>query len=174
MDLGKEFYNKIFKGFLKDNNIELYSTNNEEKSCVVERVNRTLKEKISKYFTAYNTTKYYDVLNRIVNEYNNTFHNTIKMTPVEGSKKENERDIYERVFKDELCEKKPRYKVGDRVRITRYKGHFEKGYTTKWTSEIFIIDKVLMTNPITYKLRDKKQEEIIGSFYENELQLTKF
>lgn len=173
-DKGSEYVNSTFKKFLKENDIELYHTENEEKSCIAERFIRTLKEKISKYFTAYNTTKYYDVLDQIVSEYNNTYHNTIKMTPIEGSKKENERDIYERVFQDDLCEKKPRYKVGDRVRLSRYKNKFEKGYERNWTREIFIIDKVLQTNPITYRLQDLKGEEIIGSFYENELQVTKY
>ena len=172
-DKGSEYKNKIFKEFLKQNNIELYHTENEEKSCIAERFIRTLKEKISKYFTAYNTTKYYDVIDQIVNEYNNTYHNTIKMTPIEGSKEEHEVDIYERVFQDDLCKKRNKFKEGDRVKITKYKGHFEKGYTTKWTTEIFVIDKILNTNPYTYKIKDLKGEDIIGSFYENELQKTK-
>ena len=173
-DKGVEYKNRIFKNYLKEEGIELYHTENEEKSCIAERVNRTLKEKISKYFTTYNTTKYYDVLDRIVNEYNNTFHNTIKMTPIEGSKKDNEAAIYQRVFTEEVCEKKPKFKVNDRVRITRYKKHFEKGYTTNWTSEIFLIDKVLQTNPFTYEIKDQNNEKIQGSFYEFELLKTKF
>ena len=91
---------------LKEENIELYHTENEEKSIIAERVNRTLKEKIAKYFTAHNTTKYYDVIDQIVNEYNNTFHNTIKMTFIEGSRKENESDIYERAFQDKSSNRK--------------------------------------------------------------------
>ena len=174
VDNGKEFYNKTLKSFLKLHNVELYSTQNEEKSCVVERFNRTLKEKMFKYFTAFNTTKYYDVLSDILLEYNNSFHNTIKMTPVEGSKKENEKDIYQRVFSFVECQDKPKFKVGDRVRITKYKKHFEKGFTSNWTTEIFVIDKVLYTNPITYKIKDLKGEEIIGSFYEKELQKSSF
>ena len=173
-DKGTEFVNRIMSKLLKEENIELYHTENEEKSSIAERVNRTLKEKIAKYFTAHNTTEYYDVLDQIVNEYNNTFHNTIKMTPIEGSKKENESDIYERVFQDKSSNKKAKLKVGDRVRIPKYKHKFKKGYERNWTSEIFVVDKVLDTNPITYKIKDLKGEEIIGSFYENELQKTKF
>ena len=111
-DKGTEFVNRIMSKLLKEENIELYHTENEEKSSIAERVNRTVKEKIAKYFTAHNTTKYYDVLDQIVNEYNNTFHNTIKMTPIEGSKKENESDIYERVFQDKSSNKKAKLKVG--------------------------------------------------------------
>ena len=178
VDAGKEFYNKNVKDLLSFNNIELYSTQNEEKSCVIERFNRTFKEKIFKYFTAYDTNKYYDVLDQIVNEYNNTFHNTIKMSPQEGSKKVNQNKIFERVFQDSTapCKKSSsaKFKIGDRVRITKYKGKFEKGYTTNFTREIFVIDKILNTIPITYKIKDQKGEEIIGSFYEQELQKTKF
>ena len=167
------------KDLLSLNNIELYSTQNEEKSCVIERFNRTFKEKIFKYFTAYDTNKYYDVLDQIVNEYNNTFHNTIKMSPQEGSKKVNQNKIFERVFQDSKepsCKKSSsaKFKIGDRVRITKYKGKFEKGYTTNFTREIFVIDKILNTIPVTYKIKDQKGEEIIGSFYEQELQKTKF
>ena len=105
-DKGTEFVNRIMSKLLKEENIELYHTENEEKSSIAERVNRTLKEKIAKYFTAHNTTEYYDVLDQIVNEYSNTFHNTIKMTPIEGSKKENKFDIYERVFQVKANNKK--------------------------------------------------------------------
>ncbi|MGY0408823.1 MAG: hypothetical protein ACWIPJ_10810 [Polaribacter sp.] len=96
------------------------------------------------------------------------------MTPIEGSKKVNEKEIYERVFQEDLCEKRPRYKIGDRVRITKYKNKFKKCYEQNWTTELFTIDKILYTNPITYKIKDLNGEEIIGSFYEYELQKSKF
>jgi len=85
-DKGREFYNK----HVKELGVELYSTENEEKSSVVERWNRTMKEKMFKYFTANNTNKYIDVLDDFVEGYNNTRHSSMKMTPVEASKKENE------------------------------------------------------------------------------------
>ena len=173
-DKGTEFLNRIMSKSLKEENIELYHTENEEKSSIAERVNRTLKEKIAKYFTAHNTTKYYDVLDQIVHEHNNTFHNTIKTCPIEGTKKENEYDIYERVFQDKSSNKKTKFKVGDRVRILKYIHKFKKGYERNWTTEIFVVDKVLNTNPITYEIKDSQGEEIKGSFYENELQKTKF
>ena len=175
-DKGSEFYNRQVKELLKENNIKLYSTENEEKSSVVERWIGTMKQKMFKYFTAHETTKYYDILDQLVTDYNNTVHSSIKMTPVEASKLENESTVYENLYpekeNDEI--KKPKFKVGDRVRITKQKGKFEKGYTTRWRKEIFVIDEVLNTDPVTYKIKDLKDEEITGSFYEQELQITEF
>ena len=152
----------------------MYSTENEEKSSVVERWNRTMKERMFKYFTANNTTKYYDVLDKLVNDYNNSYHSSIDMTPVEASKKKNESSVYKTLYPPEEPPKKPKFEVGDRVRITKKKKFFEKGYTPRWTREIFVISEVQHTNPITYKIKDLNDEEIIGSFYERELQKSRF
>ena len=174
-DKGSEFYNRQVKELLKDNNIKLYSTENEEKSSVVERWIGTMKQQMFKYFTANETFKYYDVLDRLVKNYNNTVHSSIKMTPVKASKLENELTVHKNLYPEkEEPLKKPKFKVGDRVRITKKKGKFEKGYTTRWTKEIFVIVKVLNTNPVTYKINDLKGEEIKGGLYEQELQITKF
>ena len=171
VDKGKEFYNKHVKELFKD----IYSTENEEKSSVVERWNRTMKEKMFKYFTANNTTKYYDVLDELVNQYNNTYHSSIKMTPVEASKKKNEQQVYNNLYgEQEEKPEKPKFKLGDRVRIIRKKGRFEKGYTPNYTREIFIVTEVHHTIPITYKIQALDGEEIIGSFYKQELLKTKF
>lgn len=174
-DKGSEFYNRQVKELLKDNNIKLYSTENEEKSSVVERWIGTMKQHMYKYFTAHETNKYYDVLDDLVKDYNNTVHSSIKMTPVEASKSENQSTVYENLYPEKEEIKKPiKFKVGDRVRIGKKKGQFEKGYTTRWTREIFVIEEVLDTNPVTYKIKDLKDEEITGSFYEQELQITEF
>ena len=174
-DKGSEFYNKQVKELIKENDIELYSTENDEKSCVVERWIGTMKQNMFKYFTAYDTTKYYDILDEIVKDYNNTEHSSIKMTPVDASKLENELTVFENLYPEgEKKSKKPKFKVDDRVRITKKKKKFEKGYTTRWTKEIFVIEKVLNTNPVTYKIKDLNDEEIKGSFYEQELQITEF
>ena len=170
VDKGTEFYNKHVKALFPN----MYSTENEEKSSVVERWNRTMKEKMFKYFTANDTTKYYPILNDLVKEYNNTKHSSIKMTPVEASKKENESIVYHNLYPPEPIPGKPKFKVGDRVRITKKKKFFEKGYTTRWTREIFEVTEVLQTDPITYQIKDLDGEEITGSFYEKELQKTKF
>ncbi len=95
VDKGKEFYNKNVQGL-----VELYSTENEEKSSVVERWNRTMKEKMWKYVSANSTRKYIDILNGLVEQYNDTRHSSIKMTPIEASKKKNESRVYRNVYDD--------------------------------------------------------------------------
>ena len=169
VDKGKEFYNRDVKGL-----IELYSTENEEKSSVVERWIRTMKEKMWKYFTDNNTNVYIDILPDLVKDYNNTKHSSIKMTPVEASEKENELTVWRNLYPNHLdiLHINPKFSVGDKVRISKKKALFEKGYTTRWTEEIFTITKMKRTSPITYKIADLNGEEIDGNFYEPELQKT--
>ena len=170
-DKGKEFYYKNLKEVLDKRNVKLYSTENEEKSSVVERWNRTIKTKMWKRFTEQNSTQYLKMLPDIINKYNNNYHSSIKMTPVEASKKKNEGIVYYNLYSNLKATKtKPKFKVGDRVRISKYKRKtFDKGYTPNWTEEIFIILEVLNSNPYTYKIRDFQREEIVESFYEQEL-----
>jgi hypothetical protein len=166
VDKGREFYNKDVKKL-----VELYSTENEEKSCVVERWNRTMREKMFKYFTANSTRRYIDVLNEMVNSYNNTRHSSIKMTPAKASLKANEKTVWMNLFGNEIHKAiKPKFSIGDKVRITKKKNIFEKGYTPRWTEEIFTISTIQYTDPPTYKITDANDEEIQGSFYEQELQ----
>ena len=142
----------------------MYSTYNEGKSVVPERFIRTLKNKLYKHMTATGKNVCY-VLGDVVNEYNNTKHNTIKMKPKDG------RDN-KRVYIDEHNEKDSRLKVGDRVRISKFNNIFAKGYTPNWSKEIFIVDKINDTVPYTYNLKDLNGEEITDSFYDKELQKT--
>ena len=169
VDKGKEFYNKDVKEL-----IELYSTENEEKSSVVERWIRTMKEKMRKYFTTNSTNVYIDVLPDLVREYNNTIHSSIKMTPVEASEKKNEFKVWKTLYPNRLdiLDINPKFSVGDKVRISKNKELFETGYTTRWTEEIFTITKIKRTSPITYKIADLNGEKIDGTFYEPELQKT--
>ena len=169
VDKGKEFHNKDVKEL-----IELYSTENEEKSSVVERWIRTMKERMWKYFTDNNTSVYIDILPDLVEDYNNTRHSSIKMTPVEVSKKKNELTVWRNLYPDRLknIDINPKFSIGDKVRISKKKKTFEKGYTTRWTEEIFTITKINRTSPVTYKIADLNGEEIEGSFYEPELQKT--
>ena len=164
VDQGSEFYNHFFKRWLSRNNIIMYSTYNEGKSVVAERFIRTLKNKIYKHMTATGWNVYYDVLDDIVNEYDNTKHNTIKMKPkdVENNNK--------RVYIDEHNEKDSRFKVCDRVRISKFENILAKGNTPNWSREIFIVNKINDTVPYTYNVKDLNDEEIIGSFYDRELQ----
>ena len=170
-DKGKEYYNKHFKDLLEKNKITLYSTENEEKSSVCERWNKTIKTKMWKQFTVQGNTQYLDMLPKLVKDYNNTKHSSIKMTPTEASKKKNQVIVYFNLYGDmEQVSSKPKFKVGDRVRISKYKRKtFDKGYTPNWTEEIFTVDKIQYSNPITYKLKDLNNEEMQGSFYEPEL-----
>ena len=170
-DQGSEFINNKFKQFLKSNNIELYHVYNEGKACVVERFNRTLGEMIQKHLTSKNTDKYIDVLQKLLDEYNHRTHSTIKLSPYEASKPKN-RDVVMKTIKDKISTLNPKYKVGDRVRIYRYKTLFEKGYKPNWTKEIFVIDNIRSTNPVTYKLKDLNSEDILGSFYKEEINKT--
>ena len=128
VDQGSEFYNNVFKKLLSDNDIIMYSTFNEGKSVVAlsERFIRTLKNKLYKHMTATGKNVYYDVLDDVVNEYNNTKHNTIKMKPIDVKNNK-------RVYIDEHNEKSARYNVGDRVRISKFKNIFAKGYTPNWS-----------------------------------------
>ena len=152
----------------------MYSTFNEGKAVVIERFNRTLKNKMYKYFTANNTYKYFNVLPNLIKEYNNHKHSTIKMTPTEASMKYNEKVIQNDVYSiHDKTIYKSKFKVGDRVRISKYKRTlFDKGYTPNWSEEVFVIVGIQHTNPTTYIIKDYKNEIIEGSFYENELQKT--
>ena len=167
VDKGSEFYNSSFKKWLKDNDVEMYSTNNEGKSVIAERFIRTLKNKIYKYMTTISTNVYIDKLDDIVKEYNNTYHTSIKMKSVDV------KDNTYLDFKKEVNDKNPKFKVGDNVRISKYKNIFAKEYMPNWSEEIFIIKKIKNTVPWTYVFNDLNGEAIIGTFYENELQKTK-
>jgi len=124
-----------------------------------------------KYFSANNTFKYIDILQTFVDKYNNEFHESIKMTPIEASNKKNENLVWRNLYGDlKLASDSPKYAIGDKVRITKKKRQFEKGYTPNWTEEIFTISKIQYTDPITYKIIDYNNEEIEGTFYEQELQ----
>ena len=155
-----EAFKKIFK-----------ETENEEKSSVCERWNRTIKTQMWKQFTIQGNTMYLDMLPKILKYYNNTKHSSIKMTPIEASKKKNEGVVYFNLYGDmETLKQKPKFKIGDTVRISKYKRKvFDKGYTPNWSEEVFTVDKIQYTNPITYKLKDLRGEDIQGSFYELEL-----
>ena len=173
-DKGKEYYNKHFKDLLDKNKITLYSTENEEKSSVCERWNRTIKTKMWKQFTVQGNTQYLEMLPKLVKQYNETKHSSIKMTPTEASKKKNEGTVYFSLYGNmDTSSSKPKIKIGDKVRISKYKHIFQKGYLANWTEEVFTVDKIQYTNPITYKLKDLNNEEIQGSFYEPELLKTK-
>lgn len=139
------------------------------KACVVERFNRTLKEKMWRYFTHAGNKKFIEILDDLVKSYNNSYHRTIGTTPTSVNQK-NENKIWQRMysFKNEDIDLK--FKVGDKVRITKEKTLFEKGYTPNWTREIFYINKAIPRLPPVYELKDLNNQIIEGHFYEQEIQ----
>ena len=159
-DKGSEFCNNSFKKWLKDNDIEMYLIHYTGKSVVAERFIKTLKNKIFKQVTAISKNVYFDVLNDVVKKHNNTVHRTIKMKP---------NDIDSR---QEVNANAPKFKVGDNVRISKYKNIFAKGYTPNWSEKISVIKKVKNTVSWTYFINDLNGAEIFEIFYEKELQKT--
>ena len=144
----------------------MYSTHVEGKSVVAERFIRKFKNKVYKCMTSISKNVHVDKLDDMVNENSNTYHRTIKMKPIDV--KDN---TYINIDK-EVNDKDPKFKVGDHVRISKYKNIFAKGYTPNWSEEIFVIKRIKNTVPWTYVINDLNGEEIIGTFYEKELQKT--
>ena len=166
VDKGNGFRNGSMKSLLQNNDIEMYSRHDEGKSAIAERFIRILKNKDYKCMTSVSKNVYIDKLDDIVNKYNNTYHSTIKMKPV---------DVKSNTYIDsskEINDKDPKFKIGDIVRISKYKNIFAKGYVPNWSEEVFVIKKVKNTVPWTYVISDLKGEEIIRTFYEKELQKT--
>ena len=166
VDHGKKIYNYKFRSFLKENDIEMYSTFNEGKSVVAERFIKALKNEIYKHMSTIGKNVYFIVLDDIVKKYNNTVHSSIKMKPKDVT----DNNLVE--YNEESNKKDPKFNVGYHVRISKYKNIFAKGYTPNWSEEMFVINKVQSTIPWTYLINDLNDEEIKGSFYEKELQKT--
>ncbi|XP_070171427.1 uncharacterized protein [Polyergus mexicanus] len=180
-DKGKEFIAQQVQNFLKEKGIRFRVARNPDiKAAIVERFNRTLKERMWRYFTHKNTRRYIDVLQDIVRAYNHTRHSTIKMQPAVVTR-ENARSARENMnrrwnhdngdgAKKKNRGQKAKYNAGDFVRVSRAKVAFEKGYEAKWSEEIFRIHRVLeWRKPHVYELSDLAGEVIDGIFYEQEL-----
>ena len=135
-----EFYNKLMSEWLENNNIFIFLTYNEGKSVITERFIKTLKAKIYKKTTANDSKTYLSYLNKMIDQYNNTYHHSINKKPINA-------DYSALTEPNETNSKVPKFKVNDEVRIAKYKNIFIKGYTENWSREIFIIDSVLKTNP---------------------------
>ena len=144
----------------------MYSTYNEGKSIVAERFIRKLKNKIFKQMTAISKNSYFDVLDDIVNKENNKVHKTDKMKPIDVISDSHAE------YTEDFPEKDPKFKVGGRVTISKYKNIFAKGYTRNWSEKVFIINKIDNKFPWTYAISDLNGEPITGSFYEKRLQKT--
>ena len=168
-DDGKEFYNLSVKTLLENNDIKYFSTKSDKKAAIVERFNRTLKTMMWKYFYSKGTYNWVDVLPDLVTNYNNTKHGSILMKPVDVNKS-NEDQVWVTLFGDVVGKLPlPKFKVGDTVRISKYKSIFSKDYEANFTEEIFKVKKVLRGDPNMYEIQDHEGEPIIGKFYEQEL-----
>lgn len=171
-DKGSEFKNSVYQKFLKLKKIHFFTTENPEtKASIVERFQRTLKSRMWKYFTHHRTLKYFDVLPQLVEGYNHSYHRSIKCAPVSVTK-QNEYQISQHLYgKLKSKHLKPKFKVGDLVRLNKSKHVFEKGYLPNWTKELFEITHIVKTqSPITYKIKDLNGDSIKGTFYSKELQ----
>ena len=124
----------------------MYSTYNEGKSVVAERFITTLKNKIFKHMPTFSKNVYFDVLNDIVNKYNNTVHKTIKMKPIDVT---NESYVE---YNEDSNKKGPKLKVNEHVRISKYKNIFAKGYVPNWSEEVFIVNEIKNRVPWSYTI----------------------
>ena len=148
--------------WLDNNDSFIYSTHYEGKSVIAESFLKILKSKIYETMTANDSKSYLPYLNKLVEEYNNTYHHSI-------NKKLTNADYSALTENIESNPEAPKFKVNDKVIIAKYKNIFSKGYAENLSREIFINDSVLKTNPWTYKIKDLNGEKIIGSFYEKKL-----
>ena len=155
IDKGTEFLNHNFQSFLKEKNIHFFATNSELKASVVERFNHTLKTRMWKYFMVRNARVYIDILQDVVQGYNNSYHRSIGQAPASVSLLnvgQVRRKLYWTSWEKPRRELK--FKLGDQVRISRSRRTFKKGYLPSWTQEIFTVTKIIPRVPPVYQLRD--------------------
>ena len=177
-DSGSEFINWQFVNFCKDNSIKCYQSYTSTHAAFVERYNRTIKNKIYAYMDGQNTERFVDVLPDIINSYNNSHHRIIGMTPSNAELKENQLKVRQKMelYYAKVRKKKPKYKIGDNVRISTMPSKFQRGFEIQNASEIFVVSSINTNLPLPlYKIHTygKPEDVIKGSFYESELTLTK-
>ena len=169
-DQGTEFLNRVFQKFLRDNNIAFFTVKSGLKASVVERFNRTFKNKMYKYFTYKNTLTYIDVLPTLGKSYDNTYHRSIKMKPSQVTKA-NEGKVWHTLYGNNIQMRvRFKFQVGDRVRISKVKRIFKKSYLPNFTEEVFTVYKRFPRQVPVYKNIDDAGEILDGTFYEPELQ----
>ena len=168
-DKGGEFINNTLKSFLKRSKIHMFTTEDEiTKGSQVERVILTMKRMIHTYFTEHHTRRYVDVLQKFINAYNNSFHSSIGMAPNDV----NQDNYVEAMYFRERAPQfngKPKFSIGDYVRLLGKKATFDRGFDIHWTEQVYKIHSILRTTPLTYRVEDLKGEVIEGSFYKQEL-----
>lgn len=171
-DQGSEFKGATI-AFLEKQGIDHYFSYSELKVPIVERFNRSIKNRVNKYQKINKTLRFIDVLPGIVEGYNTSYHSSIKMTPRQASLKKNEDQVYKNLFPERKATPKAVFKVGDRVRLSVTKKLFDKETVEKWTREVFEVSEIRHSpEVVTYGVKDLKGEEIKGSFYKEQLQRT--
>ncbi|KAK7583983.1 hypothetical protein V9T40_002023 [Parthenolecanium corni] len=173
-DEGKEFLNKDCREIYRKENINFYHVFTHLKAAIAERAIRTIKNKLYRYFTGKGSYKWINILQNVADEYNTHVHKTTGMAPVMVKTLEDERKIFHDLKIPKWSVKPPKFKVGDTVRISKFKAVFEKGYTPNWSTELFTVCKIFETLPVTYELKDEDGNVIGGKFYEEELQRTEY
>ena len=173
-DQESSFFSKEIFKFFEDNNAKIYYTHSNLKAVIIERFNGSLRELIMKSFVKSNNTVWYNILPELIKTYNNRYHLTIKMKPIDVNKS-NEKHIKDTVYNYNTINKKPKYNIGTLVTISlKRRQLFDKpSGNIKWSEELFRIYKINRSNVITYQLKDMNDEIIKGQFYEKELQLSK-
>ena len=161
VDKGSVYYNRPMKSFFQNNDIEMYSMYKEGKSVIPEKF---LKNKLYKYMTSISKHVCIHKLDDIVKKYNNTYHSTIKMKPV---------DVKSNTYiasRKEINDEDPKFEIGDIGIIPKFKNVFARGYVPNWSEEVFVIKKVKNIMAWAYVNSDLRDEEIVRMFYEKELQ----
>ena len=173
-DKESAFLSKEMQQFFKDNNVKIYNTNSHLKAVVIERFNRSLRELMLKESVKNNNTVWYNILPKLIKIYNNKYHSTIRIKPIEVNKS-NEKYIKENVYTFNKTNKNPKFEIGDLVRISlKRRGIFNKPSSNiKWSEELFKIYSINKSNVITYKIKDLNDEIIKDIFYQQELQKSK-
>jgi L-rhamnose mutarotase len=166
-DRGTEFYNSHVQAVFKRHGINHYSTYSDKKAAIVERFNRTIKERMWVQFTAQGNYKWLKLLPKLITRYNNTFHRSIGMAPNKVNAK-NEHIVAARL-QPPLKRIPAKFEIDETVRISRSKGIFAKGYIGNWSQELFKVASINPSVPTTYTLKDLNDEPIMGSFYEQEM-----
>lgn len=169
----------VFKKYCDKNEIKIYSTKSALKASVVERFNRTLKEKMWRVFTHNSILKikfpqnYKKFLQNLLKSYNNSYHRSIKTTPSKVNKS-NEKEIFNILYREENDFISFKYQIGDYVRVVEKKPIFSKGYTQNWSKDIYIIRNKVPSNPPRYLIKDLKSKNKPIKFYTEELQKVYF
>ena len=169
-DKGTEFLGKKFQDFLQTHDIKhIGSESPDVKAAVVERYNRTLKGRLWKHFTRTNSYHYVDSLQNLVDAINHSYHRSIKRRPVDVTVK-NEKEVWETLYGNAILKTVGfKFDIGDKVRVTKYRNPFKKGYLPNYTEEIFTVTHQIPRQPPVYKIKDWASEPIDGIYYDEEL-----